>query len=591
MELRERYLPRCLEVKKSEKICWLRAYLASTVCRYSEGLILLQVLVSNYRKYFSARKEHIMDCKAYDDQMQDIASRGYGLRSTLVEPFRKDDGSFMVPTSYSEQQSKIATLNNAIKGTIFEGIGQGGSQVAALWANTLMGYERKHGKQPSLEILAAAHRAAENVIKISTGAAKAPGVFEGVEMSTSDGIIMRDRLISLILPVYLSMITSNMVTYIPADFNQSEFIRIKRQAGSTFGDLKKGDIIDYNYKGLYTVMDQRVELAAGDGSTTAFSFDSKTKYGTVYPFKGKRTVLEINGIEVARDNGDGTIANIRTVDGVSYTVTGTVSNSEGKLTATISPAPANGAKVVLTFDVDIEKDPTLIPRLDHFMESRIMYPHESAVNAGHTIQALWNMRREYGQDLDSLTMQTLRNVLAADKDKKHLRDMYNHVTQVVEWERTKAEGISLREHYETVQQALLAVDAMLVKGNGVAGLTGLVAGTQASNLLRYLPAPFFVPSPDYRYMSQPHYVGRLWGSFDLYCDPFADDEWSCLCYARGMDYGQTAYIAGDAVPAQTFNHPVLGDLRKSATMWELAYRDMQKFDGDKYLVKLNFVEA
>lgn len=533
-----------------------------------------------------------MDTKNYDNQMADIYSRSYSLRSALVEPFRKEDGSLSVPTTYSEMKSKAATLTNAIKGTVFENIGENGGEVAAVWANTLMGYERTHGRQPSIEVLAAAHRAAENVIEMSKGNVKVPGVFESAEsMSTSDGIIMRDRLISIILPVYLSMVTTNMVTYIPADFNQSEFIRIKRMAGSTFGDLQKGDVIDYNYKGLYTVMDQCVDLATGDGSTTSFTFDSKEKYKVVYPFKPKRTAIEMDGIEVARDSGDGTISRVCKINNVQYTIAGTVSYAGGKMEVSITPAPATGVKMELYFDVDIEKDPTLIPRLDHFMESRIMYPHESAVNAGHTLQALWNMRREYGQDLDSLTMQTLRNVLAADKDKKHLRDMYKHAKQVVEWERTKAEGITLREHYETVQQAFLAVDSMLVAGNGVAGLSGVVAGTKAANLLRYLPAPYFVPSPDYRYAAQPHYVGRLWGSFDLFCDPFADDEWGCLCYARGQDYGQTAYVAGDAVPAQTFNHPVLGDLRKNATMWELAYRGMQPFDGSKYLVKLNFVEA
>lgn len=535
-----------------------------------------------------------MNCDSFDKQMQDIITRSYGLRSALVEPFRNDDGSINVPTSYSEQKSRAATLKNAIKGTIFEGLGEGGSQIAAVWSNTLAGYERKYGRQPSSELLAAAHRAADNVMKLSTGAAFIPGVFEDATaagMSTADGIIMRDRLISLILPVYLSTITSNMVTYIPADFNQSEFIRIKRRAGSTFGDLKKDDVIDYNYKGVYTTMDRSVVIGEGDGSTTSFTFDSKTLYGTVYPLKPKRTALRMGVCKVAHDDGTGSLSRTCAVNGVTYTIGGTVSYAEGKVTVSITPAPLAGTKIKLKFDVDIEKDPTLIPRVDHFMESRIMYPHESAITAEHTIQALWGMRREYGQDLDSMAMQTLRNLLAADKDKRHLVDMYDNVEQVVEWERTKAEGITLREHYETVQQALLTVNSMLLKGNGIAGLTGVVAGTEATNLFCYLPAPYFVPAPDYRSVAQPHYVGRLWGRYDLFCNPYADDPWGCLCYARGPEYGQTAYIAGDAVPAITFNHPVLGDLRKNATMWELAYRDMQEFDGDKYLVKLNFVEA
>ncbi len=498
-----------------------------------------------------------MDTKTYDDQMADILSRWHGLRSALVEPFRKDDGSISVPSSHREQESMAATLNNAIKGTIFEEMGNGGSQVAAEWAKSLAVYERKYGSEPSPDILAAAHRAAENVVKQSNDI-KRHWLLGGIDRSTSDSIIMRDRLLSLILPVYLSMVTSNMVTYIPANFYQSEFICIKRMAGSTFGDLQKGDVIDYNYKGLYTIMDQRVELATGDGSTTSFAFDSKTKYGTVYPFKPKRTVIEMDGVEVARDSGDGTISRVCKIDDVQYTIAGTVTNAEGKMEIAITPAPAAGSKVALAFDVDIEREPDLIPRLDYSIKTHTMYSHESAV---------------YVDSMNSMSTESLRDALAADKDRKHLHDMYRHVTQTVECERTRPEGISPREQYKIVRQALRVVDAMLKQGTGVAGLSGLVAGIRVINLLRYLFAPYFDPAPDYRYAAQPHYVGRLWKSIELYCDPRAEDEWSCLCYARGEEYGQTAYIAGDAVPVQYFKPSDQNNLKRKC-LYELAYRAM-----------------
>ena len=79
--------------------------------------------------------------------------------------------------------------------------------------------------------------------------------------------------------------------------------------------------------------------------------------------------------------------------------------------------------------------------------------------------------------------------------------------------------------------------------------------------------------------------------WDLYCNPQATDPNSCLCYGKGPDHGQTAYVAGDAVPALTFKHSIMGDLVSRATMWDLAYRDMQPFDGEKYLCKLTMVPA
>lgn len=62
-------------------------------------------------------------------------------------------------------------------------------------------------------------------------------------------------------------------------------------------------------------------------------------------------------------------------------------------------------------------------------------------------------------------------------------------------------------------------------------------------------------------------------------------------YARGQEHGQTGYVAGDAIPALTFRHAVLGDLITNSTMWDLAYRDLQPFDGRDYLMKLKMVSA
>lgn len=527
----------------------------------------------------------------YTTYIQDVANRSDELRKTLVEPFRVEDGSFMVPKTKAEAEERNRILESAAQNSIFEMAGKSAPMIASVCSRALQGYEMRHKRQPSRDLLASAHKAIENLLLLTNNKVKGPGVFEGVEMSTTAGIQIRDRLVSLVLPVYLTMITSNMVTYIPGDFNQSEFFRIKRQAGSNFGDLKKGDVIDYNYQGIYSQMAQTASLGTGDGSTTSYSFDSNTTYSTVYPLKPKRIVVYMDQEAIGHDNGEGALMGAGNVNGVAYTVGGTVTYVEGKVSVSITPAPPADAELEIDFDVDIEKDPRLIPTVDHFMQSRVLYPHEAAINGNATIQALWALRRELGQALDSLTMQTMRNVLAADKDRKHLHDMYRFCPKEnVTWVHTKAEGISLTEHYETVKMAVFDVDNVLMKANGIAGLSGIVAGTRACNVFRYLNNTYLEVAPGYRFSAQPHYVGRLFGYIDLFCDPYAPDPWSCLCYAKGPDHGQTAYVAGDAVPALSFTHPIMGDLVKRATMWELAYHDMQPFDGRQYLCKLTFIE-
>lgn len=527
----------------------------------------------------------------YQTQVADRARRAAAIKRSLVEAFRTDDGGFIGGNTQAEIEKRNMVLESAVSDSAYS-LSENGRTIAAVHARALQGYEKRHGHLPSDDLLASAHKAIENAMLLSNGKKSIGGIFESADMSATDGILMRDRLISLVLPVLLRSITANMCTFIPGEFNQSEFFRVMRVAGSTFGALKKGDQINYDYSGLYSVMDQRVEMGKGDGATKAFTFDTTSINGVVYPIKTKRCRIWVNRKQVAQDNGNGVMAGSY-IDASKDTVvvSGTVEYSTGKVSVTFSTAPVQDAEIHIGFDVDIEHEPNLIPRVDHQMFSRILYPHESAITGDATIQAIWALRRALGQDIDNLTMQGLRNLLAADKERKHLHDMMFHAQDNVDWCRVPHETMTLREHYESLNAALLDVDSKLMKGNGVSGLVGIVAGTEACNIFRYLPMQYFQAASDYRSIAQPHYVGTVFGQWQLYCNPQATDGWECLCFAKGPDHGQTAYVAGDAVPALTFRHPVMGDLTQRATMWDLSYRDMQPFDGEKYLCKLNFVEA
>ncbi len=532
----------------------------------------------------------------YQKQVADRATRASAMKHTLLDPFRTDDGNFLSPKTKAEAEHRNMVLESAIQDSAYSMI-KNGKMIAATHARSLQGYERRYGHLPSDDLLASAHKAIENAILLTNQKETVGGVFESANMSTTEGIMMRDRLISLVLPVLLQSITANMVTFIPGEFNQSEFFRVFRVAGSTFGTVKKGEKIRFNYNGLYSVMDQRALMGIGDGATKNFTFETKSLNNAVYPIKPKRVRIWRDRRKVAEDNGAGAI--VGTFIGISDStcmISGTVDYATGEVKIAFTEAPAQGMEIHVGFDVDIEHEPALIPRIDHQMLNHVLYPHESAITGNATIQAIWALRREMGLDIENMTMQALRNLLAADKDRKHLHDMRFHARHVVEWDRIGWEfqgnvyGISLRDHYESINAALLQVDTLLMKANGISGLVGIVAGSQACNIFRYLPAPMFIPAPGYRSNAQPHYVGRVFGQYDLYCDPQHEDVWDCLCFAKGPDHGQTAYVAGDAVPAMTFHHPFLDDLVKNGTMWDLAYRDMQPFDGENYLCILKIME-
>lgn len=527
-----------------------------------------------------------VDKKKFEDRMTDIGNRAAAMRETLVFSVTGDDGGF-IPAAVQKD-----LLSKAAPGSVYEAAGESAPMILGTHSKAIQNYIRRHGRMPSDEMLASAHRAIENGLAVTLGNKPDGFVLESAEMSTTEGILMRDRMIALILPVMLQSITSDMVTFVPGDYNQSEMFKVHRVAGSTFGDLTKGDVIDYTYNGRYSVMDQRKEVGTGNGTKTGsshdFKLDTNVLFGKKYPLKRKSVRVLHDHDVVAFDDGNGNIFGSFLVGATKVTVTGTVSYVDGTVDPVFSVAPANGIKIDVGYDVDIEKDATLIPRIDHTMESRLLYPHESAITAGVTLQALWGLRREYNLNADNMAMSAMRNLLSKDKDSKILRDLYFFAKGSTSWNYTVPEQLYFQEYYETLKETLLGIDTTLKLRTGISGLVGLVADPKAANVFKSMKDPFFVADAGYRSSAQPSRIGRVFGMWDLYEDPSAA-SYSCLCYAKGSEHGQAGYVAGDAIPAMSFKHPVLTDLQYKSTLWELAYRDINPFDGRNYFTTLQMI--
>lgn len=532
-----------------------------------------------------------MSAENYAAQMADISRRAEEMKAALHDPIVDDNGRFI-----AEAATRAERLEEKTKGTIFEMAGRGGGTIQGTASNALRAFVSQRGSLPSDDLLASAHLATENLL-FATNEKKQIGglVLESASLDTTDGILMRDRMVALILPAMLQSITSQIVSFIPGTFNQSEIFKVYRNASTTFGDVTAGDRLDWNYNGQYSSMDQRHLTIAGNGiktgSAAEFDLNSNTKFGKVYPFKKKSIKIIHDRDVVAKDDGQGNLAGTFLVGATSVTVTGTVNYATGVIHPVFSVAPAVGIEVHVGFDVDIEKDPTLIPAVNHEMDSRVLYPHEAAISASTTLQALWGMRREYNMNADSMAMLAMRNLLAADKDRKHLRDLYFYAKNSDSWTYTfnsQLSGISMQDHYETLLPKLLSIDSTLQQNTGTSGLVGIVIDSKSAAIIKSMRS--FVAAPGYQPIPQPHYAGRLFGMWDIYVNPQGED-YTCLCYAKGRDIGQAAYLAGDAIPAMQFKHAMQSDLKYNNTLYELAYRDLQPFDGRNYLTTLNLVPA
>lgn len=515
----------------------------------------------------------------YMQRLADINQAAKAMSDAVVAP-QMDGGEFI-----GEAAARNSELERAVSGTVYESFGDSAPMILATHANAVRAYERQTGRMPSAEQLAAAQVSLTNLAAISGGGegAAPQHVLESVgPMSHSEGQILRDHMAALVLPVQLNSITNEMVTTVPANFDRTEIFRVERTAGSDFGDLKKGEVIDQFFRGQYSAMDQRRPVGNGDGSKTEFELDLGMPIRKSGANMGGYVVVYLDRDQVATDDGRGNIFG----NGVS----GTVDYDTGKIKAKFSSAPAAGLEVHFAYDVSIEKDPTLIPRVDHEIHNWVIVPHESAISGQTTVQALFQARREFGLDMTSMTVTAMRNILSADKDRKRLNDMWFFAKGSTTWNMTVPNALSYHEHYESVREVLLNISTDMMLETKISGMRGLVAGTGAVNVFRSLKAPHFVAAPGYKEVPQPHYVGRLFGMYDLYCDPLAD-TFEALCYAKGDNHGDAGYVAADAITAVPFKHPVGTDLRHRDTLYELAYRTLHPYNGRAWFRKLKMVNG
>lgn len=528
--------------------------------------------------------------QAYQAQVAQINSGASRLASAVIAP-QMSGGEIITDSAARDESIRQAVA----AGTVFDGAGESAAMITGTAANAIRQYREVYGEMPSAELMASMNATVENMLDSnSPNEHVRRAVLDSADgnggMSSTEGILQRNRQVALVIPVQLMMITNDMVTHIPANYDKAEIFRINRVAGSTFGDLTEGDVIDTDFSGQYSSMDQRILIGSGDGTEVDFDLSMLTVKGKAMPFVKNKVRILVDRTPCGEDDGRGGIhGRFTDADGTMVTMTGTVNYATGIVAVRFSKAPKAGIEIHVIADISIEKDPSLIPTVDHEMLSYTLFPHEAALASSNSIQSQFAGRREFNIDIHGMQLGTARNLLAAEKDRKRLNDMYFYAKGEKTFSVKVPSGLSFRQHYESVQVVLLAISTELMNRTKRSGLVGMVAGTEASRILKSVGSPHMVYAPNYRQLPQPHYVGTVFG-YKLKEDPQMANPWKVLCYAKGREHGDAGYVAGDAISAINYAHSVGRGLKHENTLYELAYRDLHPHNGRDWFMWLEFTQ-
>lgn len=532
----------------------------------------------------------------------DLATR---MKNLAVESqFDAQTGAFL-----ADDQSRLLGIKSAIANEpMFEsaGISEEASISLVTGAQSAVReYERTYGELPRDEVFASAFKTISNMMLLegrseqgTDGAMMLESI--GQSLSDSNGIEIRARMVGLVLPVLLETSTLDAVTMVPAGANEVEIFKVHRRAGSAFGGYKKGDLIDQTTVGQYTSMKQRypfVEAQSPDGTRTTHVFDTKTDLentSEALPFRKGTVSLWVNRKRAVRESFDGsstTLVGTADINGTQYTINVSVDRTNGKITATPATALPAGVELHAEFEIDIEQKPELIPLIDHDMESVKLRPSQNVIAADATIQAMFTMQREFSTDLKSMQMSHMRNTLAAEKSQRHLTDMNFVCHQEETFNIYVPTGEDWRLHREQLHEVLLGISQKILKKTKVTGMTGMYAGSYAATILKSLGAPHFVAPANYRESNNIHYAGKLFGVWKVFQAPIVIGDNEILCYGRGASHSEAGYVAGDAIAATMYTHPIGANLKARNTLYELAYGEVHPFQGEDYFYRLVITNA
>ena len=534
----------------------------------------------------------------FNKRIEAIHLGAQAMRNLCVESqFDSQTGIFL-----TDDNSRGAAILSAIANEpMFESVSQETAvSIVSGMQSAVREYENTYGHLPSDELMASAHATMRNMMMLegakrdgSTGAMMLESI--GQSLSTSEGVEIRAKMVGLVLPVLLETATLDAVTMIPAGANEVEIFKVYRRTGSNFGDFAAGTEIDQATVGQYSSMRQRYKFVSEqqpDGTKTTHVFDSKTDLQHTkfeIPFTKTSVSLFINHKRVARDL-DSNGSQIMTGTHNGMVINCQIDHAKGKVTVTPTSALPAGTVLHIEFEVDIERRPDLIPTIDHDMDSRILRPRQNAIAADATIQAMFTMQREFGQDLKSLQMSHMRNTLASEKATRHLVDMDFACTREETFNIYVAAGEDWRLHRERLNEVLLNVSTKILQATRTTGMTGIFAGTGASTILKSLGAPYFVAPANYQQKNAIHYAGKLFGMWKVFECPVVIGTNDMLCYGRGSSHSEAGYVAGDAIAATMYTHPIGKGLVASNTLYELAYGEIHPFDGENYFYRVKLID-
>ncbi len=410
------------------------------------------------------------------DRERDIMNRAASVMAMTVDPTTDAAGNMI-----ADNAVMMENLDKAVqKVPMFEGVPpEAARQIAGGWAMSLHEYKRQNGHYPASDVLANAHRALERLMTecaSNTHEGSGKAMFESVaeSMRTSDGVMKVAQYAALILPASLGAATSDACTFVPCERDESHIYELLNVAGTKFGSFQQGDELDMQSAGVYSQMKRLYTLTEkGDNSKTTFTFDIKKFEGQACPIRQGYNKLLINRKPSKVDDGDGNLYfNDRDTKGNAFSATAKVKYDTGVIDITFTDAPAEGTEIAVQVEINVERNPGLIPVINQAMRKYTVRPSQYVIASEHTVMAASDLSREHGLELAALQFSAMRNWISHETDIMRLRTLVFHTVYGREFDVALPEAQSYESWVGLLRHAVNALSQDMANRTKTTGIRG-----------------------------------------------------------------------------------------------------------------------
>ena len=326
-----------------------------------------------------------------------------------------------------------------------------------------------------------------------------------------------------------NLITPELVTVQPLEGPSGNVFFLDYVAGTTKGDVTKGDKLWDSRGGHGPNRDFASEqitseqlTAAGTGSTAATIAFTPIRPGTV---------IISNGSDTYVDDSNG---NFPAVGGLSA---GTINYVTGAISLTLSGNTGNVVTVSYSWN---SEGSTNLPQVNFTLSSSVITAQRYALRARWSQEAEQVLKSLHGLKVEAQMSAAVASEIQFEIDRHILTQLHNMAgAGVNSWDATLPSGVSWTEHKLSFVDAIIELDAFIFRATDRVMANWLVCGVQGMALLATHPQ--FDPAPHKNEVDGITFIGTLLGKYKVYADPHADPTEYLLGY-KGDNWMRTGYI-------------------------------------------------